>query len=152
MTKTINIKWNYMMTGETETIFHSEDKDVFNSPLAVSIKYDGINRPTQPLPCLGVWGQLQQNLVRTQVTWNSIHKTLNVLVYVQFYIIHTHTHKSSTCILVHLYTLQSNTHLSRYCCWRSRQLLLNLYTKRCSTLHFLLRATMAFHSKTYKPY
>jgi hypothetical protein len=26
-----------MMTGETETIFHSEEKDVFNSPLAVSV-------------------------------------------------------------------------------------------------------------------
>ena len=48
------------MTGETETIFHSEDTGVFNSPLAVSIKYDGINRPTQPLPCLGCEGNFSK--------------------------------------------------------------------------------------------
>jgi len=42
-----------MMTGEIKTMFHSEDMYVFNSPLATSIKYDGINRPTQPLLSLG---------------------------------------------------------------------------------------------------
>ena len=40
-----------MMTDEVKTMFHSEAMGVFNSPLAASIKYDGKNRPTQPL-----WG------------------------------------------------------------------------------------------------
>jgi len=58
MTKTINIKWNYMMTGEIKTMFYSEDMGVLNSPLAVSIKYDGINRPTRPLLSLECEGNL----------------------------------------------------------------------------------------------
>lgn len=63
-----------------------------------------------PTPAFfGVWGQLQQNLVCTQATWTSIHKTLNILVYVKFY-----THTTSNCTLVNLYTLQNNTQLSRY--------------------------------------
>lgn len=44
MIKTINIKRNNMKTGEIKTMFHSEDVDVFNSPLAASIKYDGIKQ------------------------------------------------------------------------------------------------------------
>ena len=48
------------MTGEIKTMFHSEYMGEFNSPLAVSIKYDGINRPTQPLPSLVCKGNVSK--------------------------------------------------------------------------------------------
>ena len=48
------------MTSETKTMFHSEDMGVFNRPLAVSIKYDGLNRPTQHLLYLGCEGNFSK--------------------------------------------------------------------------------------------
>ena len=41
------------MTSETKTMFHSEDMGVFNRPLAVSIKYDGLTG--LPNTCF-IWG------------------------------------------------------------------------------------------------